>query len=187
MPFESDVVVREIDDDTWELVEPVVYTGKTDTFVVPAKYQTDFASVPRVFQWLLPKYGRYTKSAVLHDFLCDASKTGKFDRDDADGIFRRTMRELGVSFLRRWIMWAAVSAATRSVDFRQRRFGRFWSWTFAKVVLIAIPAALFFLIPALVITIWNAVFWVFDALVFVGLKPFSKKPVNKPELLFPMR
>jgi hypothetical protein len=187
MPFESDVVVREVDDDYWELVESTVYKGNTDMFLVPAGYQTDFASVPRAFQWLLPKYGRYTKSAILHDFLCDASKTGKFDRDDADGIFRRTMRELGVSFLRRWIMWAAVSAATRSVDFRHHRYSRFWSWTFAKVVLIAIPAGLFLLVPALVITIWNALFLLIEGLVFVILKPFSKKQLNKPEVLLPMR
>ena len=187
MPFESDVVVREIDDDTWELVEPVVYQGHTDKFTVPAKFQTDFASIPRVFQWLLPKYGRYTKSAILHDFLCEESKVGKFDRDDADGIFRRTMRELGVSFLRRWVMWAAVSAATRSIDLRHRRFGRFWSWNFARVALIAIPTILFFFVPVVVLVVWNAVFWLFDAVVFVSIKPFSKKRVNKPQLMIPMR
>jgi hypothetical protein len=187
MPFESDVVVREIGADTWKLVEPIRYRGNTQHFEVPAGFETDFASVPTAFVWLVPKYGRYTKSAILHDFLCEESKAGRFDRDDADGIFRRTMRELGVSFLRRWIMWAAVSSATRSIDLRHRRFDRFWSWRFLQLVSVAVPATLFFLVPALVVTVWNAVFWLLDAVVFAGLRPFSKKRVNRPQLMWPMR
>jgi Protein of unknown function (DUF1353) len=36
-----------------------------------------------------------------------AVPAGRISRIDADGIFRQSMRELGVPFLRRWIMWAA--------------------------------------------------------------------------------
>jgi hypothetical protein len=64
--------------------------------------------VPGLFTWLVPRYGRFTKAAILHDFLCDEAKEGRFIRSQADGIFRRVMRELGVGFIRRWVMWAAV-------------------------------------------------------------------------------
>ena len=185
MAFESDVVVREVDASMWELIEPLRYKGARDTFVVQKGFSTDFASVPRAFQWVLPTYGQYTKAAILHDFLYEESKAGRFDRDDADGIFRRSMRELGVSFLRRWIMWAAVSAATRSIDARHGRFRRFWNWQFVQLLIVAIPGALFFLVPALVVTVWTALFWVADAVVFVGLKPISKKKVNPPKLMLP--
>jgi hypothetical protein len=185
VPFESDVIVREVGDDTWELVESLRYKGNTDHFEVPDGFRTDFASVPRAFQWLLPKYGRYTKSAILHDFLCDESKAGRFDRDDADGIFRRTMRELGVSFIRRWIMWAAVSSATRWIDLRNGRIGRIFSRRAGLLLLVAIPSILFFVVPAVVVTIFGAVFWLIEAIVFVALKPFSKKRVNKPRLMLP--
>ena len=66
-------------------------------------------SVPRIFVWFLPRYGRYTKAVILHDYLWRVrAKNGTLDYVDADGIFRRAMRELGVPFMKRWIMWAAV-------------------------------------------------------------------------------
>lgn len=108
MPFAGDVVVREISDDSWRLVEPLEYWGNTDRFVVEAGFDTDFASVPKIFTWLLPRYGKYTKAAILHDWLCAQARKGLIVRSDADGIFRRSMRELGVPFLRRWLMWSAV-------------------------------------------------------------------------------
>jgi Protein of unknown function (DUF1353) len=184
MGFESDVSVREVDEDTWELAEPLNYVGNRDTFVVPKGFQTDFASVPRAFVWLLPRYGRYTKASILHDYLCVESKAGRFDRDDADGIFRRAMRELGVSFLRRWLMWAAVAAATQWVRIRSgkgpapKRLG--------QVALIGVPSILFFALPFLTITVWLFLFWVAELITFLILKPFSKKPVNAPKLTWRM-
>ncbi|MGY1836409.1 hypothetical protein ACI79P_15025 [Blastococcus sp. SYSU DS0510] len=39
MPFESDdVVVRRLDDVRWSVVEPLVYRGDRDRFVVPAGF-----------------------------------------------------------------------------------------------------------------------------------------------------
>lgn len=103
------LVVEQIDDETWELREAFSYEGKFETFTVPMGTRTDFASVPRVFVWFIPKYGRYTKPAILHDWLCrEKAATGQMTWADADGIFRRAMREEGVAFLRRWLMWAAV-------------------------------------------------------------------------------
>ncbi|WP_131769358.1 DUF1353 domain-containing protein [Candidatus Protofrankia californiensis] len=107
MPFLSDrIFVEEIDDVRWRLLEPVIYEGKEQVFTVPKGFGTDFASVPRFLTWLVPTYGRYTKAAVLHDWLWKLADAGDFDRADADGIFRRAMRELDVAFLRRWLMWA---------------------------------------------------------------------------------
>jgi Protein of unknown function (DUF1353) len=178
MAFESDVVVREVADATWELAEPLRYAGHTDRFVVPAGFRTDFASVPRAFVWLIPKYGRYTKAAILHDFLCAESKNGRFDRDDADGLFRRAMRELGVPFLRRWLMWAAVSVATQWTKVRRTR--RVSAKRIAQLLVIAIPSVVFFALPAVVVTVWLALFWLLEGIAFLALKPFSRKPVNPP-------
>jgi hypothetical protein len=110
MPFETDsVTVRRRDDSHWTVVEPLVYRGKTDTFVVPAGFPTDFASVPRVAVWLIPRFGRYTLAAIMHDWLVtEGLRTGVVTSRDADGIFRRVMRELGVPVVRRWLMWAGV-------------------------------------------------------------------------------
>ena len=164
MAFESDVVVREVADATWELTEPLRYAGHTDRFVVPAGFRTDFASVPRAFVWLIPKYGRYTKAAIL--------------RDDADGLFRRAMRELGVPFLRRWLMWGAVSVATQWTKVRQSR--RVSARRIAQLLVIAIPSVVFFALPAAVVTVWLALFWLLEGIAFLALKPFSRKRVNPP-------
>jgi Protein of unknown function (DUF1353) len=102
------VDVREIDDKAWSVLRAFEYQAKQERYTVSEGQRTDFASVPRVFVWFIPTYGRYTKAAILHDHLCDLSKAGEFDRRDADGVFRQAMRSLGVPFLRRWIMWAAV-------------------------------------------------------------------------------
>ncbi|HEY5988130.1 MAG TPA: DUF1353 domain-containing protein [Streptosporangiaceae bacterium] len=86
-----------------------VRQGKHDVFCVPVGERTDFASVPRVFVCFLPRYGRYTKAAILHDYLWSVKiSVGDISRLNAGGIFRQAMRDLGVPFLRRWIMRAAV-------------------------------------------------------------------------------
>ena len=182
MPFVGgNVAVRQSTDSTWQLLEDVVYQGRKETFTVKRGFTTDFASVPRIFTWLIPKYGRYTQAAVLHDHLCVESHAGRFARHDADGIFRRSMRELGVGFLRRWLMWVAV------------RFGggwkAFWRTSVVKacgVLLLGLVALVFFLVPILVVVVWLAAFWVLEWIIFPALKIFTKKKqVNAPAVFAP--
>jgi hypothetical protein len=106
----STVVVEEIDSKNWKVMRRFSYTGRDGVpFEVPVGSTTDFASVPRFFTWFLPRYGKYTKAAILHDRLWrHYVPAGALSFVDADGIFRRAMRELEVPFLQRWIMWAAV-------------------------------------------------------------------------------
>lgn len=105
----SDVVVARHGDTRWRLDEPMIYRGTRDTFTVPQGYVTDFATVPRIVAWLIPRYGRYTPAAILHDYLItDVLPAGEIEPNDVDGLFRRVMRELGVSTARRWLMWAGV-------------------------------------------------------------------------------
>ena len=103
------IVVQQHDDERWIVWEPFRYRAAHDTYTVPSGMCTDFASVPRPFVWYLPRYGPYTLAAVLHDHLWrDLAANGALSYADADGIFRRAMRELGVPFLHRWLMWGAV-------------------------------------------------------------------------------
>ncbi|PZA21404.1 hypothetical protein DMO24_10395 [Modestobacter versicolor] len=110
VPFDSlALTVRRASDQLWEVVEPLVYRGRRDTFVVPAGFRTDFASVPRLVVWLIPRFGRYTPAAVLHDWLVTTGlQTRVVSSRDADGLFRRVLRELGVPPVRRWLMWCGV-------------------------------------------------------------------------------
>jgi hypothetical protein len=110
VPFEStSLVVRRVDAQTWAVVDALVYRGNRDRFVVPAGFRTDFATVPRLVVWLVPRFGAYTLAAILHDWLCtEGIRSGAVTSREADGLFRRVMRESGVPVLRRWLMWCGV-------------------------------------------------------------------------------
>lgn len=78
--------------------------------IVPAGFETDFASVPWFFRRIFPPAGdgpraRWGPASVVHDFLY---RTGTGTRREADRIFREAMQAEGVSAWRRWAMWAAV-------------------------------------------------------------------------------
>jgi len=103
--FVTELHVKEGKNDRWELLQDLVYEGARDTFVVPASFTTDFASVPRAFWNIVPPTGKYTKAAVLHDWLYSSHEVS---RKDADGIFLRVMKESGVGLIKRHMMYRAV-------------------------------------------------------------------------------
>jgi hypothetical protein len=152
VPFEppATVVVRRLDDEFWAVEQPLVYRGRRDVFIVPAGFRTDFASVPRVAVWLIPRFGRYTPAAILHDWLCtEGIATGQVTSREADGLFRRIMRESGVPVLRRWLMWAGVRWG--ALTERDRRPG--WLASAPGVLAISLLAAPIVVPPGLVIAV----------------------------------
>ena len=169
MPFKdgSEVEVKEISDTEWSVLRPIEYGGKEQQFVVPVGQSTDFASVPRVFAWFLPPYGRYTMPAILHDYLWRAAVPGgQLKWPEADGILRRAMRECGVPFLRRWIMWASVRLATvKKPGGRQDWLAASW-----PAILIAIPTLAVVLPPVLVILLALGVIYLIELLVWIPLQ-----------------
>ncbi len=190
MPFhhDSNVDVEQIDDREWRLLRELRYEGKSQSFTVPAGSSTDFASVPRAFVWFLPKYGRYTKAAILHDHLWRvAVPAGELTLPDADGIFRRAMRELEVPFLRRWLMWAAVRIGALAKPAGRRGWLR-ESWPVFPLALLALPVVV---LPGLVILVALAVFFVIEYVVYLPLRVVRRvqqsrggrpKAVNPPSL-----
>jgi hypothetical protein len=189
--FDNDatVDVREVDETNWAILRELGYQGKKDRFVVPLEQKTDFASVPRVFVWFLPRYGRYTKAAILHDYLWNVEvPAGRISRVDADGLFRQAMRELGVPFLRRWIMWAAVRwGALAKSDGRKDWVTEAWRVLLVTVVALPVVAP-----AAVVILVTLPVFYLVELVAWIPLEiarriRLSKdrpatKVVNKPTL-----
>jgi hypothetical protein len=186
---DSEVRVKELEHSDWELLRILEYKGNRDRFEVPEGLETDFASVPRVFVWFLPRYGRYTKAAILHDYLWrDAVPAGELTLAAADGIFRRAMWELGVPFLRRWMMWGAVRIGALVKPGGRKHWLRD-SWRVIPLLLLALPIVG---PPALVILVALAVFYLVELLVYVPQKLFGRKArapqdpaakhVNTPEL-----
>jgi len=91
--------------DLWRLTEPLIYQGADDTFTVPRGFETDLASVPRLFWALFPPHGAWTLAAVVHDFLY---VTGQVSRKDADGVFLRIMVASGTKLWRAAVMYRMV-------------------------------------------------------------------------------
>lgn len=177
------VLVRQATEEDWSLEEELVYQGRTQRFVVPRGTLTDFASVPRVFAWLVPKYGLFTAAAVLHDHLVRVERpAGRISAVDADGLFRRAMRELGVPFLVRWFMWAAVRIG--SLADPGGRPG--WLRDLPRVLLVTVVALPVIALPSVAVLLGLAVFagleFVAYGALLVGrrLRPGGGKEINRP-------
>lgn len=81
------------------------YKGSGNTITVPKGFVTDFASVPRVFWNIYPRWGKYGNAAVIHDYLYWEQI---FSRKKSDDIFLEGMEVLGVSYFDRKIIYNIV-------------------------------------------------------------------------------
>lgn len=117
--------IEYLDGRNWKLHEDFSYfdevglPGDVDgTFIdVPAGFVTDFASIPRALWTILPPTGQYGKAAVIHDWLYRGGKPeGRpVTKAYADAVFERAMKELGVPWLRRKLMYTAVKLFGRGI------------------------------------------------------------------------
>ncbi len=135
--FTGELTITQLDVDyrTWRLEQPLVYElgdeGSGREIKVHRLFETDGASIPRLFQALLPTWGRYSRAAVIHDYLYNELRPGKdaphplaTTRKAADAVFLEAMAVSGVGFLTRWAMWAAV----RSFGFLALQAARAVAW-----------------------------------------------------------
>lgn len=92
---------------TWQLLSLLAYVSDVadTTFVVPAGFITDFASVPRVPIAFLLAGDTAHEAAVIHDWIYT---THEVDRQMADAVFREACLVDDVPWWRAWLMWSAV-------------------------------------------------------------------------------
>jgi hypothetical protein len=104
--FLSNPLLEYIGDGTWTIYRPFEVMVDQDKVIVPAGFQTDLDSVPRIplAYWLVK--GRAIKSAVLHDFLYRQ----QVGREYADSVMLAAMEEEGVGWIARRLIWAGVRA-----------------------------------------------------------------------------
>lgn len=95
------------DDGRYIVTEPLVYQSDVAKreITVPAGFQTDLASVPRLPLVFLLTGGTSTEAAVVHDYLYS---THLVDRKTADAVLREASAVIGVPGWRRGLMWAGV-------------------------------------------------------------------------------
>ena len=93
----------------WKLTDRLVYYSALldATICAPAKFVTDFASVPRlpIAYWLFG--GKADSPAGIHDLLY---RWPFVSRIMADRVFNEAMREEGKTIFTRWPMTGAVMA-----------------------------------------------------------------------------
>jgi hypothetical protein len=117
--FTSPLIVKVLDEYEFELFRSFTFHINSryseNSITVPAGFPTDFASIPKAFWSILPPYGKYTKAAVLHDYLYAKHEYAGVEnqvipvtRKEADLIFLRAMEVLEVGRVKRWVMYQAV-------------------------------------------------------------------------------
>lgn len=140
MPFvDAPLRTDKVGDRLWRLCLPVTYRGDFGTYTVPAGYDTDFASVPRLLWVLFPPIGRWDQAAVVHDWLIThglAQREADVTSAQVDAEFRGALKVLKVGFVGRWLMWAGVRWA--AVLNRVRRPG--WLRTLPQLLLVSASA-----------------------------------------------
>lgn len=102
-------MVLELDGDWCHgvLLEPftVTWRERNAIFTIPRGFETDFASIPRFLRWYLLPLGRHAPAAVVHDWFY---QTGASPRHVADECFRDLMKQLGVGWFKRQVMYRGV-------------------------------------------------------------------------------
>jgi hypothetical protein len=121
---EPKIIVEQVAPHSFILQEGFRYEApfRDEPYVAPACEETDLASVPWPLWWLIASYGRHTKAALIHDALIEPSdrirEVDRVPRREADRMFFYALRESGfgiprekrrTSWLRRWVMYAAVA------------------------------------------------------------------------------
>ena len=101
----TEFVVEESFDAYWNR------SGIITKITIPVGFHTDLASIPRLFQSIVPKIGHHIRPAIVHDFAYRGHT--ELTRREADAMFLDGMKATKVNFVRRNLMWAAVRVGGR--------------------------------------------------------------------------
>lgn len=92
----------------WVMLSTLSYRSSNGAlYHIPARFITDLASIPGLFQPAIDRNGKSRRPAVLHDFrYCLKHGT----RAEADALFLEALEAEGVNLITRRAMWLAVRA-----------------------------------------------------------------------------
>jgi hypothetical protein len=109
--FLTELDARCIDDGAWLLVSNLRYDSDVAGMIdVPAGFQTDFASVPRLPIFFTLFGDRAHREAVLHDYGYRVDSVPPMSRSMVDDLFLEAMKERGKGFFVRYAMYWGVRA-----------------------------------------------------------------------------
>lgn len=87
----------------------------TRTIEIPRGFESDGASVPRLFWGLISPavHAGTIRAALCHDWLY-GGHANDWTRREADALFRDFCREDGLAFWRAWLAWLALRLCGRT-------------------------------------------------------------------------
>lgn len=127
--FTGALVVEDLENGNWKVDRSFSYDvgelGSGHTVIIPAGFNTDYASIPRVLWNILPPNGQaYDRAAVVHDYLYrggfvtvrmyDPETATEYElhqdptRAETDSILNEAMAVSGVGRVKRWMIYSGV-------------------------------------------------------------------------------
>lgn len=107
--FTTPLYVEFTGKERWILLEGFEYHvgcyPSDEIIKVPSGFDTDFASIPRIFWSILHPTGLYGKAAVIHDYTY---RHRLYSRKKCDDIFLEGMKVLGVDSWKCFVIYWAV-------------------------------------------------------------------------------
>lgn len=101
------ICIEPLKDYTYKTCKPITYTIEDSDLTIPESYETDLASIPRLF-WNIssPARSEFMSAAILHDFLysCHDSLT----RKEVDDVFYNLLVDNGVGKTEALVFYMAV-------------------------------------------------------------------------------
>jgi hypothetical protein len=108
---ELDCHLKSSCENIWILDSSLIYESDiVGRIVVPAGFETDLASVPRLIVIYELWGNRCHREAVIHDYLYRQDSVPQASKLQADRVFLEAMRVRGNPFYIRWFMFAGVAA-----------------------------------------------------------------------------
>lgn len=95
------------DPENWTLEQPYERATSIGPVVVPQGFVTDLASTPNTVWSALPRWGRWSGAAVIHDFFYRTKPAG-LTRYRADRVLLELMRADGVRYGDSMLIFKAV-------------------------------------------------------------------------------
>lgn len=75
---------------------------------IPVGFKTDFASVPRLLSWLILPFGKYSKAAIIHDYLIENRVDQDLNFHQINMIFFDAMSDLNVKTWEKCLIMVGV-------------------------------------------------------------------------------
>lgn len=105
--FTNKIQIEPAGDKLWKVLRAFSYITGVDRIDIPKDFLFDGASIPKI-AWILighPIAQEYLAPACVHDWLCEYAT---WPRKKTDRIFLKAMRDKGVAYLKRMVMYWCV-------------------------------------------------------------------------------